>query len=260
MTATSWYLNFIQTASSNISFWGKDGESRAVFEGFGMESISATDPLQGIRAYCASDDIEYDLTFNFTSPVLLNAALGSYLVGGELGFEWSFPRGATQGWVKVNGEVVEAVPEKSFTWYDRQWGSLQDSFTWMMLHVGEADWLDVSLICLWDWKDVVNGGRKFATIRSSKTGLDSVVPLSLTTLPTNVWVSPDTGLVYPQDWVVLLDDLEILVKSPRPDQVFEAGPDTGFPSQFSGYVEVIAKKAGHVPVKGYGAVDLMSIE
>ena len=259
ITDPSYYLNFVRTASSDISFWGKDGEFRAVFEGFGMESTSATDPLHGIRTYCSSDGIEYDLTFNFTSPVLLNAALGSYLVGGELGFEWSLPRGATQGWVKVNGEVVEAVPEKSFTWYDRQWGSLQDSFTWMMLHLEEADWLDVSLICLWDWKDVVNGEKKFATIRSSKTGLDSVVPLSLTTSSANEWISPDTGLVYPQEWVALLDDLEILVTTPRPDQVFEAGLDTGFPSQLSGYVDVIAQKAGHAPVKGYGAIDLMSI-
>jgi hypothetical protein len=65
-----------------------------------MESTNPEYPLQGIRAYCSSDGIEYDLTFNFTSPILLNAALGSYLVGGELGYEWSLPRGATQGWVK----------------------------------------------------------------------------------------------------------------------------------------------------------------
>jgi hypothetical protein len=130
----------------------------------------------------------------------------------------------------------------------------------MMLHLEEADWLDVSLMTIWDWKDVVNGGKKFATIRSSKTGLDSVVPISLETSSTNVWTSPKTGLIYPQEWFGLIDDLELLVTSPRPDQVFEAAPGTGFPSQLSGYFDVIAKKAGHAPVKGYGAIDLMSIE
>jgi predicted secreted hydrolase len=100
-----------------------------------MESTNTEDRLQGIHVYCSSDGIEYDLTFKFTSPVLLNAALGSYLIGGELGYEWSLPREATEGWVKIDREVVNVVPEKSFTRYDRQWGSLQDSFTWMMLHL-----------------------------------------------------------------------------------------------------------------------------
>jgi hypothetical protein len=262
ITASSYYRNFVRVepSESNISFWGERGEFRAIFEGLGIESTSSEDGLQGIRAYGSSDGIEYDVTFNFTSPVLLNAGLGPYLVGGELGYEWSLPRGATQGWVKIDSEVVNVVPEKSFTWYDRQWGSLQDSFTWMMLHLEKADWLDVSLMALWDWKDVVNGEKKFATMRNSKTGLDSVIPLSLKTSSTNIHTLPDTGLIYPQEWVVILDDLEILVKSPRADHVFEAAPGTGFPSQFSGYMDVIAKKAGHAPVRGYGAVDLMSID
>ena len=82
--------------------------------------------------------------FNFTSPVLLNAALGSYLIGGELGYEWSRPRRATQGWINIDGKVIDVVPEKSFTWYDGQWRSLQDLFTWIMLYFEESDWLGIS--------------------------------------------------------------------------------------------------------------------
>ena len=51
---------------------------------------------------------------------------------------------------------------------------------------------------------------------------------------------------------MLVAGLEIIVTIARPDQVFEAAPGTGFPSHFSGYVDVIAKKAGHAPVKGTG--------
>jgi hypothetical protein len=79
-----------------------------------------------------------------------------------------------------------------------------------------------------DWKDVVDGEKKFATKRNAKSGLDSVVPLSMKTSSTNIYTSPDTRVVYPQEWVVFLDDLEILVKSPRANQVFEAAPGTGF--------------------------------
>lgn len=258
ITDPSYFRKFLRFAPTNSSFWTRCGDFRARFEGFGMESISK-DPLQGIHTYTSLDGINFDLTFNFTSPVLLNAALGSYWVGGELGWEWSLPRAHTQGSLNVGGEKIEIVSEKSFTWYDRQWGSLQDSFDWIMLHFEESDWLDITLMSVWNWKDVVNGPKQFATIRNSKTFLDSVVPLSVKASSTNVWTSPDTGLVYPQEWTVALDDLEIVVKSPRPDQVAEAAPETGFPSQFSGYVNAVAKKAGHAPVRGYGAVDRITI-
>lgn len=259
MTDPSFYRQFLHIAPANTTFWGEGGEFHAAMPGFGMESISSDDPLKGIRTYSSLGDIEFDLTFNFTSPVLLNAALGSYLVGGEIGYEWSLPKGATQGWLKVNGECIDIIPGKSLSWYDRQWGSLQDSFQWIMIQLEESDWLDISVLVVWEWKDIVNGGKEFATIRSSATGRDSVVPLTVTESSTNVWVSKKTGLIYPQEWVVVLDDIEILVKSPRPDQIFEADRGTGFPSQFSGYVDVVASKPGHAPVKGFGAVDLMSI-
>jgi hypothetical protein len=223
-----------------------------------MESTNSDDPLQGIRIYSSLDGIEFDLTINFTSPVLLDDALGSYLVSGATGYEWALPKGATQGWLKIDGEIINIIPEKSSSWYDRQWGSLQDSFQWVAIVLEESDWLDISVLCVWDWKDAVNGGKEFATIRSASTSRDSVVPATMTESTTNVWVSPETGLTYPQEWIVVVDEFEILVKSPRPDQIFEAPPETGFPSQFSGYVEVVVSKAGHAPMKGYGSVDLMT--
>lgn len=259
ITDPSYYHNYVRFAPTNTSFWTKHGDLSATFPGYAMEATSK-DPLQGIRAYSSLGGIEFDLTFNFTSPVLLNAALGSYWVGEGLGWEWAAPRAATQGTLKVDGEVIHIDPDKSFTWYDRQWGSLPDSFDWLMLHFEDSDWLDISLISSWSWTDAVNGPKRFATIRSSKTGRDSVVPtVSLTPSTTNVWISPETGRSYPQEWVLIIDDIEIVAKSPRDGQVIEAPPETGFPSQFSGYVEVVAKRAGCRPVRGFGAADHMTL-
>jgi hypothetical protein len=106
----------------------------------------------------------------------------------------------------------------------------------------------------------VDGEKMFATVRSSATGRDSVIPINLTASTTNVWVSPHTGIEYPQEWIIQFDDIELLIKSPRPDQVIEADGDTGFPSQFSGYVDAWATKAGHTTIRGFGAVDRMKIE
>lgn len=109
------------------NFWTDDGKFHAAFERAGMEA-SGNNPLKGIRTCNSLDGIEFDITFNFTSPVFINAALDSYLVGGQLGYESSLPKRVTQGWLRFDGERVDIIPEKSLTWYDRQWASLQDSF------------------------------------------------------------------------------------------------------------------------------------
>ncbi|KAH7304774.1 hypothetical protein B0I35DRAFT_444895 [Stachybotrys elegans] len=258
VTEPSLYRNYIRHDPEGSGLWTSEGDFRARYDGFGMEA-TGEDPLQGIHIYSSIAGIDFDLTFNFTSPVLLNAALGSYWVGGALGWQWSLPRGATEGSLTIDGEKIDVVSEKSFSWYDRQWGSLQASINWVMVHFEESDWLDISVMSVWYWTDPVNGPKEFATIRSSRNSRDSVVPISVAASTTNVWTSPETGITYPQEWLLVLDDIEMVVKSPRPDQVIETPPGTIPPSQFSGYVDIIAKKAGHASVKGFGAVDRVTI-
>ncbi|KAF5593880.1 short-chain dehydrogenase [Fusarium subglutinans] len=245
LTHPATFDKYDRIAPENTTFWTGDGDFRANFEDYGMESIDKN-PLRGLHTYSSAENVDFDFDFFFTSPILLNAALGSYQVGGGLGWEWSVPRGRTEGSFKVDGEKVDIVPEKSFTWYDRQFGSLQDSFDWIMLHFDESDWLDISLMCAWKWEDRVDGQKMFATVRNSLNGRDSVVPINLTASTTDVWISPDTGLEYPQVWIIQCEDTKLLVTSPRPDQVIEADDDTGFPSQFSGYVDVVATKSGSI--------------
>ena len=259
ITDPSYYKNFLRTADKDASFWSSCGLFNASFEGYGME-LSTKDPLHGIRTWTTLGDIDFDLSFNFSSPPMMNGALGSYWVGGGLGWEWSIPRAATEGTITVDGEKIDIVTEQSFTWYDRQWGSIPDGFDWIMLHFEESEWLDMKSFTIWAWADVVNGEKSFASVRSYKTGYDTTMPVSVRASTTNVWESPESGQVYPSEWTVIFgDDIEMLVTTPRANQVIEADPETGFPNQFSGYVEVIAKKQGEKDVKGYGAVDHMYI-
>lgn len=255
VTDPSYYQSSLRSASANDSLWD-NGEFHAIFDDFGMETTSS-DPLQGMHMYSSAENVEFDLTFNFTSRVFLNGALGSYLFGAEIGYEWSIPKGVTQGWLKVDGETIQVVPAKLSTYYDRQWGRLPTSFQWIMIEMEESDWLDISILAIWEGEDPVAGKKEFATIRAASTGYDSVVPLTATDSRTNVWISPVTDLVYPQEWVVTLDDVEFLITTPRPDQVWEGGPEVGLPPQFSGFIEVVASKPGHTPVKGFGAIDLI---
>lgn len=159
----------------------------------------------------------------------------------------------------AHGDRIEIIPELSSTWYDRQWASLQDSFQWIAMIFEESEWLDIEVLVNWDWNHVVNGPKQFATMRSRKTGHDSVIPITLKESKTSVYTSNETGIEYPLEWVVHVEDVEIFVTTPRVDQIFEAPLDSGFPPQFSGYVDLVALKSGFAPVKGYGAVDWMTI-
>lgn len=258
----SLFVKFGPTVSPGTNFYDEAGNFHAIFDHFGMETSNGSDPLQGIHTYSSVEGIEFDITFNYSSPVLLNAALGSYQVNGNTGYEWSIPRGATAGWLKVNGELINVVPSRSLSWYDRQWGSLQDAFRWLAVNFPDPvpSWLGLSVLCVWDWDDDVDGPKQFATIRSASTGRDSVVPVSVSVSTTNTYTSPETGMVYPSEGVVVIGDVELHVTTPRPDQIFEPAEEgTGFPPQFSGYVEVVARKKGERPVTGYGAVDFMKI-
>jgi hypothetical protein len=79
----SFYVKVGPIISLETNFYDENGNFHAIFDDFGMETSSNSDPLQGIRAYSSIGDVEFDFTFNHTSPVLLNAALGSYLVNGK---------------------------------------------------------------------------------------------------------------------------------------------------------------------------------
>ncbi|KAF5635769.1 short-chain dehydrogenase [Fusarium sp. NRRL 52700] len=204
-----------------------------------METIDQN-PLHGLHTYSSAEDVEFDFDLYFTSPILLNAALESYQVAGGLGREWSVPKGRAEGSFKVDGEKADIVPKKSFAWYDRLVGYLAHV---CLEVVGPRGWLEDVCYC----QKLPQQPRLCG-------------PINLTASTTKVWVSPDTGLEYPQEWTIRWENTELLVTSPRPDQVIEADDDTGFPSRFSGYVNVVATKAGYNPIRGFGAVDRMRIE
>lgn len=262
ITDPALYVQVGPTIDADVDFYDEDGNFHALFDDFGMETTSDDDPLQGIRAYSEINGMEFDFTFEHSFPALLNAALGSYLVNNGTGYEWSVPRGATSGWFRIDGEKIDIVPAKSSTWYDRQWGSLQSSFSWVAVNFPDPvpEWVGFSTLAVWDWTDSVYGPKTFATVRHAKTGYDSVIAVEVAVSTEKTYTSPLTGKVYPSEGTVQIGDVELRVTTPRPDQIFEAEEEgTGFPPQFSGYVDVEARKEGEESVWGYGAVDLMEI-
>ena len=127
-----------------------------------------------------------------------------------------------------------------------------------MINFGDdSSWFPYSTLVCWDWQDSVYGRKQFATARNAKSGWDTVIPIKIIKSESGVYTSPQTGMEYPQQFVVEIDDVQIYLKTPRPDQIFEAPAGTGFPPQLSGYIEVEARKPDSRPVKGWAATDVL---
>ncbi|KAL7945354.1 hypothetical protein V8C42DRAFT_322893 [Trichoderma barbatum] len=161
-------------------------------------SMSAVDALSGIHTYSQVAGLKYDLTFESSPPLLLNASAGVFQVGGGLGLQSSMPAGKTTGWVSVNGTRIDVDPSQSLAWYDRQWGITPVNFTWFQVHVpGQcANGTEDELYSIWAWYNVVNGNQAFATLRTGEQAAQHVVPIDWKVYSNGTFESAATGVVY----------------------------------------------------------------
>lgn len=236
--------------------YGPTGILNFTVPGFAFQSTSSTDPLSGMRISSATADVDFDLTFDMSSPPILNAGTGTFHVGGGTGFQWSMPAGKTTGWISVNGTKVYVDPSRSLTWYDRQWGVIPESFSWFQVHIpGHAsDGSEDELYSIWTWTEPINGSKKFATRRTGEQAEQSVVPVTEKISSNRTFTSPATKNTYPLDWIInIAGGPELRLSSIRPDQEIQSA---GVPLvSYTGFLKVVATYPGGRTVPAFGVIE-----
>ncbi|KAL7934093.1 hypothetical protein V8C35DRAFT_303176 [Trichoderma chlorosporum] len=252
---TSQYSQYVRVAGEAETY-GSTGNLNFTTSDFAFASTSATDALAGIHTYSQVAGLEYILTFDLSSPPLLNAGVGTFQIGGGSGFQWSMPAGKTTGWVSVNGTRVDVDTSRSQTWYDRQWGIIPGNFTWFQVHVpGQLDnSSEDEIYSIWAWNDVVNGNKAFATHRMGEQAYQSVVPIDWKVSSNRTFKSAATGAVYPLDWTVtVLGGPELQLFSIKPDQELQSA---GIPIvSYTGFLDVTATYPGGRKIAAFGVVE-----
>jgi hypothetical protein len=252
---TSQYSQYARI-SDTVETYGNTGILNFTTSDFGYGSVSATDALSSIRTYSHVAGLEYDITFNLSSPPLLNGGAGTFQVDGGSGFQWSMPTGKTTGWIVVNGTKISIDTKRSFTWYDRQWGAVPGNFTWFQVHIPgqSSDGAKDEHYSIWAWNDVINGDKAFATRRTGEQAEQSVVPINWKVSSKRTYTSVATGVVYPLDWTVAVPGGPVLqLSSIRPDQEIQGA---GIPIlSYTGFLNVVATYPGGLQIPAFGVIE-----
>ncbi|KAB8231222.1 hypothetical protein BDV23DRAFT_169963 [Aspergillus alliaceus] len=223
---------------------------------FGFAIDDPANLLGPMRTWCISDQVEFNITFELSAPIILNGGIGTFPFGNEVTFEWSMPAGITNGYFVKQRKILEIDNARSMTWYDRQliWpsdltdGPVMSGWTWFELHVDELK------LSIWIW-DTFDGRRfQFATVRE-EPGVHQVVAVTQFTPSSHQWTSPVSDATYSLEWVVsLADGTSLKVSSVREDQeIYSMEEKVG---TYEGYVEVTGTRDEHT-ISGYGLVEII---
>lgn len=103
-------------------------------DGSAFKSLS-NDSFSSLTTWGEYDTYAFNLTFDASSPVILNGGVGRFRWGTGTTTQWSLPSCRTQGSFTINGTTLEIDPARSLTWYDRQHGvGGPNNFTWFGLN------------------------------------------------------------------------------------------------------------------------------
>ncbi|KAL4792804.1 hypothetical protein BDV19DRAFT_400372 [Aspergillus venezuelensis] len=253
---------------------------------YGFEAVNPSDPLQSMRTWSTSG-VEFDLTFDLSSPVIINGGSGTFTWGPFLTYEWSLVGGTTKGSFTINNTQLSIVPERSLTWYDRQvvWlptttsappgTSAAHNWTWFQLHYHDDDdrlthlnhGSRPSKVSAWIWDYADSPRVQFATTLQESGQASSgpgwqpqqqVIRITEFTPSNRVWTSPGCGGSYHLDWTVKFQDgTELFISALRDDQEF-CDTDSGdhFQPTYEGYITFVGADGFGRPVSGYGLVEI----
>lgn len=250
---TSRYSQF-EFVSNVTNLYADNGDFNATFPAYGFGSLEPKDGTPALRTWSNVSGAEFDLSFELSSPVLLNGGLGFFQGADSVAYEWSMPAGKTAGWLSLDGYKVTVDAQKSLTWYDRQWGGAPGTWTWFELHiVSETGDKPDTPLSVWSY-NTTSGPGGFATTRET-TGAQNVLPVTSLQPSDRNYTSQESGVVYPLDWVLQLGDRTTFhISSVRPDQELHAAG--GLLPTYEGYVTLTGISKNGEKLKGYGLVEM----
>ncbi|KAH8656311.1 kievitone hydratase, partial [Ilyonectria robusta] len=250
VTDPSYYKTLLYT-NEDATVSSYNGHIDASIGTLGIRALSA-DNVTRIHSY-STFEIEYSLILT-ASPVLFNGGLGEFTFGNKTCGEWSFPAGRTEGTFVARGKELTVDPERSFTWYDRQWGgsAFLGNYTWFQLHVPGTD-IKASI---WAIDDNTNQKNiRIATFRF-EDGSHRVLPFEFSESTESQYHSKATVNTYATKW-----DLEfpgqgrISVTSLRDDQETYNTSSNATPA-YEGFSEFDFNLFG-VRSQGYGLTEVV---
>lgn len=203
----------------------------------------------------SSEKYSFDLSFAATSPALHNLGAGTFAFGTGNNSQWSLPACRTYGTLTIdNGEILTVDPDRSLTWYDRQWGYVgaPPAFTWMGLRFPDAD-ISASVWAIdYHSDDEAGAGGenarqwRFATVQTPQGNM--ILDVAVRPDEGSVWTSPATGKAYASRWGLEFQNGDVVnVTAVRPDQELGTG--------ISAFVGVEGRFMG--AEGGFGVVDVL---
>jgi kievitone hydratase len=255
---TRTYVQFFDVVFANDTIYTADGALNASLNGsyyFGAVGTANKGIVEQLMTWSTVPGVEFDLTFDLASEVLLNGGLGFFQLGGGLGYEFGLPAARTTGSLKVNGSNVTVDSDRSLTWYDRQWGILPPVFTWFEVHLPSTKSSEKGVkMSIWDWTDPVDGNKAFATVRDGE--VQKVMAVTSFQPSNRTYYSAATGNTYALNWDVgLVDGTSLHISSITPDQEMHTA-DGEFAS-YTGYVTITARVGSCSEVEGFGVVEII---
>ncbi|PWY82134.1 hypothetical protein BO70DRAFT_352750 [Aspergillus heteromorphus CBS 117.55] len=223
-------LNLTTTAPDPGSDYDSNSDSDSG-SSYGFVSLTP-DKLTTMQTWTSHPNVTFNVTFEATTPALINGGTGSFTYGDGPTHEWALPGCRTTGSLVLDGggggdsggvgrETVTIIPERSVTWYDRQWGRGMPgsgNWTWFGLHFhfggegegeGEGDAsatapATATKASIWVVDNAEPWRRdRFATVRvGGRGGRTEVLAVECVANMERVWRSKRTGVVYPLEWDV----------------------------------------------------------
>ncbi|KAF4547572.1 Kievitone hydratase-like protein [Elsinoe fawcettii] len=203
--------------------------------------------------------VQFNITYELSSPVILNGGVGSFWWQTSNASEWSMPAGRTHGsFVNTRNETIQIIPEQSLTWYDRQFQDAgAGNWTWFQLHLNSGPGVTGEKHSIWFYPNL-NGGQYGFSTRRTVPGSNEVVAATLIERD-RTWTSPLSNWIYRLEWRVdLADGTTLNITLPGPENQ-ELCDDQGTFCTYEGYIEISGtdKKGGRIT--GFGLVEVQPL-
>jgi len=257
ITEGTGYTSRTNTSSTYTVYDATTGVFNATVGDFQFGCLNASDPTSLIRTAASVPGVQYDITFEGTSPALLNGAVGDLYLGGGHSYEWAIPAAPSSGFLVVNGTKVTIDSTQSITWFDRQFGGTGGGFSWhwFELHIKTKDSSDLIPMSIWLEVDTVHGSKNFASIREA-VGQQVLAPITSATPSNRTWTSTQSNITYNLDWTLTMTgDTSLQLKLITGDQ--ELTTTTGASLVYEGFLTVTGTYKGK-PITGYGLMEVVA--
>jgi predicted secreted hydrolase len=172
-----------------------DGGFNNTVDGWNMNGKSGQNH---ISAAFADASYAISLNLNQSTPAALHGT-GGLIPYAPFGTSYYY----SETNLKASGTLIDhgiPITVTGIGWQDHQWGNFTGTGGWTWFSVQLANGTQYMLYFLHDASG--NIVQKAGTLVNADGSTVSLAPSAMTDTPLGTWTSPNTGITYPQNWVV----------------------------------------------------------